>query len=550
MKLLWLNLRRLFYIGRVALRHGLAHLLGHLGATWPAAARLLPAPMSGPQRLRTAIEDIGGTFIKFGQMLALQPDILSFEYCRALADLLDRVAPFGRDQVERILKEELGGGADEIFDRFEPDPIATASIGQVHVAYIDGAKVAVKVQRPNVQTDFAGDIRLMTATIALIKRLRLRPLSWMIEPMSEFVSWTREELDFTHEARYMGQMHEHARDSVAERVPAVFWALTTRRVLVTEFFEGTTVLDYLRASESGDQLVPRRLRSAGFEPNQFARNIIDNFLGDVFRHGLFHADLHPANLMVLQDNTVGYVDFGITGVLSHYSRQRLVAMTLAYTRADIDAMCEAFYRVSAMDARSDPALFRAELERYGEDWYEIEGTKHRLRKNFTLVMLDMLRLSRRTGIWPERDVIKYIRSAIAIDGLITRFAPDFDVGGYLEIVCDRYLKWEARRALLSYDSLIEWSSAGGHLLQDGASRAAEALERLADGRMEIHADAPPAPEAHRLRSLCLAGTVGGLSVLAALTTADPQVGLNLFTAQAALTGMAALLLLRNLVRLL
>jgi hypothetical protein len=109
----------------------------------------------------------------------------------------------------------------------------------------------------------------------------------------------------------------------------------------------------------------------------------------------------------------------------------------------------------------------------------MEGKQRRLLKNITLVMLDLLKLSRQTGIWPERDVIKYIRSAIAIDGLITRFAPTFDVGQYLEMICNRYLKWHGRQELFAFDTLLDWSSASAHLLHDGALRAAALLDRVA-----------------------------------------------------------------------
>src|SRR5262249_7974121 len=163
-------------------------------------------------------------------------------------------------------------------------------------------------------------------------------LAWMVEPMSEFVAWTKEELDFRCEARYAQQLYENSQGNAAERVPEVLHEYTTRRTLVMEFLEGVTVLNYLRAVERNDEGLLRRLRETGFEPNAFARNIIDNFLGDAFRHGMFHADLHPANLMILPGNTVGYLDFGITGVLSRYSRQHLIAMTLAYTRGDVDGM--------------------------------------------------------------------------------------------------------------------------------------------------------------------------------------------------------------------
>ncbi len=415
--LIWMNLRRLAHIISVIIRHMLAHALGCGIRRWPRLARRLPVrELSGPERLRAVIEDIGGTFIKLGQMLSLQPDILPLEYCKELFDLLDRVAPFEYKQVEKIFREELGRAPSEIFDHFEIRPIATASIGQVHIAYLNGRKLAVKVQRPDVETDFTGDIRLMTGAVALIKHLRLKMLSWMTEPLSEFVAWTREELDYRREARYMQQMRHNSRGNVSERIPEVLWDYTTRRTLVAEFFEGITILNYLRAMEIDDELLFCRLKASGFEPNQFACNIVDNFLRDACRHGMFHADLHPANLIILPGNVVGYVDFGITGLLSHYSSHNLVALTLAFTRADLKSLYASFIDSLLMGRNADLEGFRHGLNKLAGEWYEIVGEELRLRKSFTLVMLDMLELSRKTGVCPERDVIKYIRSAIAVDG--------------------------------------------------------------------------------------------------------------------------------------
>jgi ubiquinone biosynthesis protein len=297
----------------VITKHVLAHAWGVLLAYLRPRSHVRP---SGPDRLRAALEELGGSFIKFGQMLALQPDILSLEYCNGLFDLLDRITPFDYPDVEQIFVAETGKTPVEIFDSFDSRPIATASIGQVHIAYLNGRKVAVKVQRPNVETDFAGDIRLMTAAITVIKRLHLRGLYWMLEPTGEFLRWTHEELDYRYEARYMDRLRRNASDNSHERVPEVFWPYTTRRTLVCEFFEGATMLSYLRAVDSGDEQLADSLHQIGFEPDRAARHIIDNFLGDVFQHGMFHADLHPANLMILPGNTIGYIDFGITGTIS------------------------------------------------------------------------------------------------------------------------------------------------------------------------------------------------------------------------------------------
>lgn len=556
MTLLWLNLRRLAWILRVLFAHALANLLGAKLERWPALARRLPpGVLPEPERLRMILEDLGGTFLKLGQMLALQPDILPFEYCNALFKLMDRVAPFPYDQVERIVREELGEGPGELFDSFDRRPLATASIGQVHAATLGGRALAVKVQRPSVEAEFQGDIRLMAVGVRLIRGLRIRRLEWLLEPLTEFISWTHEELDYRYEARYMERLRANARRNDREHIPALLPERSTRRVLTVEFLSGTTVLDYLRALDTGDEVTLARVRSTGFDPNTFARNIIDNFLGDAFQHGMFHADLHPANLMILPDNVVGYIDFGITAVLSTYSRRHLVSLTFAYTRGDLDGMCAAFFKVSAFHAGSDPKAFRAGLSRLALGWYEQDGDQVRLKKNFTLIMLDMLTLSRATGILPERDVVKYIRSAIAIDGLITRFAPGFDVGVYLESVCDRLMREEMRRSLFSFNRLSDWSAASWHLVSDGPVRGAELLRRLSTGELPVDAEAVfRAKQAKRRealgnRALQLAALLLALAVFIASAGGGTGLGVNLFTAEVLVFTATLGTLLRIAVRL-
>jgi ubiquinone biosynthesis protein len=545
----WANVRRLAHIVRVVVHHLLAYALARR-LPWLGIARL-----SGPERLRQAFEDLGGTFLKLGQMLALQPDILSLEVCNALFDLMDRVSPFPWEEVEVTLVAELGGGSGELFDAFERRPLATASIGQVHVAQLGGRRLAVKVQRPRVAEEFQGDIRLMRLGIRWIERLRIRRLRWLVEPISEFVAWTHEELDYRYEARYMERLGANAEDNAAERVPALVAALSTRRVLTVELLQGMTVLDYLRASAAGDELALARVRALGFAPDRFARNVIDNFLGDAFRHGIFHADLHPANLMILPGNVVGYIDFGITAVLGRFSRHQLVALTLAYTRGDVDGMCDHFFEISTVEPGSDPEGFRAALKRLAAGWFEPgDGGSPRLRKNFTLVMLDMLTLSRATGIMPERDVVKYIRSAIAIDGLITRFAPGFEVGRYLEVVCDRQLSAEVRRRMMSFDRLAGWSAAAGRLIEDGPLRAADLLRRLAAGDLRVSAAPLRSPRsagertAARRQAVQLGSAAFACAALVAAGGEGLQPGINLFTSEALLAVAALGLLLRVVVR--
>jgi predicted unusual protein kinase regulating ubiquinone biosynthesis (AarF/ABC1/UbiB family) len=296
----------------------------------------------------------------------------------------------------------------------------------------------------------------------------------------------------------------------------------------------------------------RQIRSDGLDPDAFARHIIDNFLGDAFRHGVFHADLHPANLLIQPGDVVAYVDFGITGVLSRYSRRHLVAMTLAYTRADVEGMTDAFFKLTRSDADSDPAKFRTRMVEISQEWYGGDGSETVFQKNFTLVMLDMLILCRNTRIWPERDVIKYIRSAVSADGLITRLAPGFNVGRHLEEECGRLMAGESLQAVLSWDTLGTLLESTNRLVENGAARAAVVLRRIADGEMAAHVDVSRDVDRdalRRQRTLRLAGVVVALTALLELNSGAARFGVNLFTVQAGLTGTALLMLVDSIRKL-
>jgi hypothetical protein len=158
----------------------------------------------------------------------------------------------------------------------------------------------------------------------------------------------------------------------------------------------------------------------------------------------------------------------------------MLAMTLAYARKDVDGLCNRFFDVSSLDQTSDPLGFREGVKRLSEQWYASGGGEARLKTTTTQVMLDMLKLSRETGIWPQRDIIKYIRTSIAIDGLVRRFAPGFDFGYYLGTACRRHLTWHARRMLISHEALVTNTKAGVDLLRDGVFRLAAALEHAAE----------------------------------------------------------------------
>jgi len=475
----WKTLRRALVVALVAGKHLSFHLALLSKNRFPWLRRYFSGEhLAGPERLRRALEELGGAFLKLGQLLALQPDILPVSYCNALFSLLDRVAPVPYEEVERVIVEELGAPPDRIFESFDRTPIATASIGQVHVASLGGAKVAVKVQRHDIDRDFGGDIRVMIALLATIRFFRLRSLYWLIGPIDEFVGWTSEELDYRFEARYMERARANSAGRAHEYVPRVFWEHTRPRVLVVEFCEGTTVLDYLRAREGGDEATLRRLRASGFDPVRFAQHVIENFLHGAFEHGLFHSDLHPANLLIRPGNVVGYIDFGITGVLSRYARRHLVATTIAWMRADVEGISHAFSAISRIDADSNVEAYRRGLQNIARQWYDLQNEKPRFIRSFTMVMLDMLILARDTGVIPDQDITKYVRSTLATDGLVARLAPGFDIGHHLEATSRDLLERQTARELFSPDRWVAAAISSSRALTDTPARAAAIFDRI------------------------------------------------------------------------
>jgi ubiquinone biosynthesis protein len=496
------------------------------------------------------LEDLGGTYIKFGQVLALQPDVLPIEYCDALFDLMDRVPSFPYAEVEKTFLEDHGRKPAEMFDEFQPQPIAAASIGQVHVAYLGQRKLAVKVRRPTVVSDFATDILMMRAVASSIDGMRLRRWKWLARMLREFCAWTHEELDYRYEARFMASLGYNARNNASEAVPEMLSEYNTSRILVADFMDGPMVLDYIRSLEHSNEPLQQRLYENNFDHDEFARNIVRNFVSDAFQYGLFHADLHPANLMIMKDNVVGYVDFGITGSLSGYSKRNMVSLTLAITRADLNGMMVHFLRLVEIEKDSDVGAFELGLAELLDDWFDSDGDQQRLRRSFSLIMLDMLRLSRKTNVWPSHDVMRYLRSVITADGLIKRFAPNLDVSRYLESVCRDYLEKTVWSEWLSTENISEFAADGAMLMRNGPDNVAYLLQKELNG--QTVADASQVPKSERSldgqgrRTLAL-GTIALVSASLAWATEDNvEYGFNLFTAEIIVAIIASILLLRTI----
>jgi ubiquinone biosynthesis protein len=295
-------------------------------------------------QLRRVLQEAGGVFVKLGQVLSTRPDVLGERAAEQLSVLQDRVPPADQAAVERLLRAELGRPPDEVFDRFDAQPVAAASIGQVHRARLrSGQEVVVKVQRPDVEDLVERDLDII---LALARRIEATT-DWgqragAADLAQGFAENLRQELDYTIEARNTRVMGELLERRAGLRAPWVLAELSTRRVLVLEFIDGTPLRD-------ADPVIA----SVEIERVDLARRLLETFLVEVLEAGVFNADPHPGNFLVLADGTLAQIDFGSVLRLHATQRLALVRLLMAVDRQDPELMRDALLELSTSGSGLD-----------------------------------------------------------------------------------------------------------------------------------------------------------------------------------------------------
>jgi len=503
----------------------LRYLLAWLHRFWVVTSIVIPRvllaltryvlgrPTDGPELMRSGLEKIGGCFIKLGQIMSLQIDTLPKEYCDALLKLLDRVPTCSREEVDRIILTELGGTPAEIFGSFDYDAIGSASIGQAHKGTLkDGSPIAVKVQRPDVRQAFHRDLQLMRTFITVVFLFGIRSLYFMRDPIRELDSWTEDELDYLREATQCDLLYRNSADSPTERIPHVYWELSTSRVLTMEFLHGPSVSSYLRMVERNDTAAMQALKDTGFDSSVFCNNIIQNFLQDAFHHGAFHADLHPANLLILPNNVVGYVDFGIVAKLTPEARRKQIELTLAYASGLSDAIHREFLNICTLTDNADVEGMRRKIATMSRSWYAqpfING-QVRFRVTVTKAMMDLLEIARSHGVLVDREMIKYIRSTVLVDGLVSHLAPGFDIAGALRRAVESYMIEESTRKILSPGGMLSILTDITVWMQHGPASMVRALDQFERRQVVFRAavtDPPRQQDPAQIRTLATAAAL-------------------------------------------
>ncbi|MGO9904401.1 MAG: ABC1 kinase family protein [Solirubrobacteraceae bacterium] len=384
--------------------------------------------MPRPIRLRLAFEELGATWIKLGQALALRFDLLPPSYCYELSKLFNEVAPFPYADVKGIIRGDFGRDVSEVYAWFDPEPFAAASIGQVHRASLpSGERVAVKVQRPGIQDRVEMDLRLMYRMAFLPDLMRLFGGTPTRDVIDEFASWLDEELDYVTEARNAYTIRENARFDPIEYDPRVWLDYSTEHVLTLEYIDGIPVSDVLTDLRRDRDDCIAQLRKQSCDLDQVAANIVWNFLNQVYVIGIFHADLHPANLLVLPGNRIGYVDFGITGRLPANVRQSLVLFARRLLRGDVDGAMVELSRWVKPSTRTVQGDAIAELKALAEDFlFELRATQQSRQALAAAYQIALLGAIRRHNMRVDPVILSYVKAVITMDSITSELAPTFD----------------------------------------------------------------------------------------------------------------------------
>jgi ubiquinone biosynthesis protein len=440
-------------IAHTLARHGLGYLVGILGLERfvPFHKGLLkhpkrPQPYTRPEHVRMALEELGATFIKLGQMLSIRTDLLPPDYQAEFAKLQDAAPTVPLEQVQAALLEELGQPLDALFTSFDPVPLAAASIGQAHAATLpDGTEVVLKIRRPGVVEQIEEDLTILhNLAVTASQRWDLAAQYDVVALVDEFAQTLRAELDYVQEGHNAERFAANFAGDTTVHIPRIFWDTTTSCVLTLKRIYGIKINDLaaLDAARIDRAVVAER-----------AANII---LKMVFEDGFFHADPHPGNFFIEQDGVIGMIDYGMVGTVDTRTQEHLVRLLLALASQDADRVVDAFLELGVTRQQVDRFALRADLERWLAHYYGQALGEIALGP----MMNEMLTIVRRHHLHLPTNLALLVKTTVMNESLGMQLDPSFR----LTSVIMPY----AQRLLLRQYSPLFWTKRIGQAGMDAA----------------------------------------------------------------------------------
>ncbi|MGQ0508185.1 MAG: ABC1 kinase family protein [Myxococcaceae bacterium] len=417
------DLNRLRQIGVIAAKHGFADWLERAGV-WgilgkKESVEITPEKRreSQARRFTSMLNELGPTFIKLGQVLSTRADLLPAEYIEELATLQDHVRPITLEQVNEAIRSSLGKEPSQLFQSICPDPLAAASIAQVHRAVtLSGEEVVIKVQRPGIAEQIRSDVSVLLSLArmleAVVEETGVYTPTGIVE---EFDRAIHEELDFVNEAVNIKDFHKHNDSRGYMKIPKVFDALSSRTVLTMEFLQGTKISQIDLKKHDRDVI---------------SRNLVDVSFRMLFEDGLFHGDPHPGNILVLENDVIALLDFGVVGRLSKPMQDTMVMLVLSIALKDSDSVARTLYRLGSSNSRANLMGFKTDIDAILTAY--LPGADSTLGSISAKTLLrDILDLAVKYKIRIPKEYAILSRASVSMEGVLRSLNPDLKV---MEIV--------------------------------------------------------------------------------------------------------------------
>lgn len=428
------DLTRIRDIAHVLVKHGFGHVVRQAGLEVQGEAIGERLPVG--RRIRMVLADLGPTFVKLGQVLSVRPDIVPGPVMQELAQLQSSVPPAPFEGIREVLESELSGPLSERFLEFEEQPIASASIAQVHRAVLlDGREVAVKVQRPDIEAKIRSDMHILYSVAQLAQgRIDVPGLYTPVGIVQEFEEAINQELDFIQEARAAERFRDNFMDSDDIVAPRIYTRWSTRRVLVMELLPGKPIITLDRDQVDGQA---------------FMRKLIESIYTQVFEHGFFHGDPHPGNLMLMPDGKVAFLDFGLTGRLTAEMQDTLMNCFVGAVFQDAESVALSIYRAGATDDRVDLKAFKQDIERLMTKYHgaSIDQIKERAS------MVEFVETAARYKIRLPQEYAVLARMGSIVDGMAHQFLPDVDIVSEVRPLAQRLVQQRFAPERVGVDAL-------------------------------------------------------------------------------------------------
>lgn len=424
---------------------------------------------TAPERIRLALEELGPTYIKLGQLVSTRPDLIPREYIRELEKLQDQVPPFAFEQVQQVLRAE-GLAIEDVFTYFSPEPLASASIGQVHEAVLkSGEKVVVKVQRPGIERVVETDLEILYELVALIqKRTRWGQLYQLADIVDEFAQALRREMDFVQEGRNADKFRENFQENGNVQIPRVYWAYTSRRVLVLEYISGVKVSDF------------ERLIKAGFNLKTVAGHIVEALFQQIYEHGFFHADPHPGNIAVAADEKIVFYDFGQVGTVDEVLIERCMDLVMSMVRYDVNGVTRALLQLGIATRHVNREELRRDVSRLQQKYYGMPLSQIHIGE----AMGELVQLSFKYQVRVPPELSLMVKMMMTIEGILSRLDPGLSIVEIAEpygraIIKKRFSPGRIRRGL--WDMFVDHFMAARNLPREIES----ILSLLEEGELKL-----------------------------------------------------------------